>query len=367
MIRLNERKFYVYAWVREDYNTYFYIGKGEGYRFKRMQGRNSHFINIVNKTTCSVLFLHQNLTEEEAFEKEKEVIFNLVNYNGYSLDVKGVKKNKGRHLVNQTWGGEGQSGRIMSDESKKKLSEYRTGTRWTEAQKDKLRLRTGELNWRSIPVVCLNTEKHYPSISQASILTGINASNIHSCCFKRNNYAGVIDDEPCVWVTSDFYEHLTDKEIKELLIHAKKSKEKRTSYNTFYGKKHTDETKEKIRLARLGTKASVETKEKLSSQRKGIGNHMYGKRGALSPIFGSHRTEEEKQKQRQALGTKVRCVELNRIFDSLSYAEQVMLKDYNVKVNRKTIQSRCERKSKKDWYGELKINGVMVRLHWEYV
>ena len=47
--------------------------------------------------------------------------------------------------------------------------------------------------------------------------------------------------------------------------------------NAFYGKKHTDECKEVMRLLKLGTKASAETKAKLSAMRKGEGNSMFGK------------------------------------------------------------------------------------------
>lgn len=136
--------------------------------------------------------------------------------------------------------------------------------------------------------------------------------------------------------------------------------------NSFYGKKHTDETKETIRQTRLGTKASNETRQKLSDMRKGEKNNMYGKRGELSPIYGTHRTEEEKMKQREALGTPVYCIELQKCFPSLGYAELYMKETYNIKLNRKTIQANCLGKSRKDWYGEIEINGVMTKLHWTF-
>lgn len=40
--------------------------------------------------------------------------------------------------------------------------------------------------------------------------------------------------------------------------------------NHFYGRKHSEETKEKIRQKKLGTKMSKETKEKMSKAKKGV-------------------------------------------------------------------------------------------------
>lgn len=136
--------------------------------------------------------------------------------------------------------------------------------------------------------------------------------------------------------------------------------------NNFYGKHHTEETKELLRQYHLGTKASEETKQKLSDMRKGEGNNMYGKRGELSPIYGTHRTEEEKMKQREALGTEVYCIELRKRFPSLSYAAKYMKENYGLKVNKDTIKANCLGKTKKDWYGEIEINGVMTKLHWTF-
>lgn len=45
----------------------------------------------------------------------------------------------------------------------------------------------------------------------------------------------------------------------------------------WFGHKHTEETKEKLRLIRLGKKASKETKKKMSDHRKGKDNGMFGK------------------------------------------------------------------------------------------
>ena len=40
---------------------------------------------------------------------------------------------------------------------------------------------------------------------------------------------------------------------------------------------------------------------------------------------------------------------------------------YNVKVNRKTIVNRMKPDSKKNWCGEINLNGECIKLHWEYI
>ena len=116
------KKFYVYAWIRKDYDTYFYIGKGTGDRYKRIKNRSVYFKNIYNKTNTDVVILFDNLSEKDALNKEREVIHDLVYNKHYSINIKGIKRVKGRHLVNMTFGGEGTSGHTfkMSDEQRKK-------------------------------------------------------------------------------------------------------------------------------------------------------------------------------------------------------------------------------------------------------
>lgn len=84
---------------------------------------------------------------------------------------------------------------------------------------------------------------------------------------------------------------------------AKMSEAQKGEKNGFYGKHHTEEAKEKNRQAHLGkhpseeTRAkmrgrhpSPETRAKMSESRKGEKNHFFGK----------HHTEESKEKNRQA-------------------------------------------------------------------
>ena len=137
--------------------------------------------------------------------------------------------------------------------------------------------------------------------------------------------------------------------------------------NSFYGKTHTDETRDKIRNSRLGTKASEETKSKLSEMRKGEGNVMYGRRGEDSPLFGRKHSAETNKKIGEALGTSVHCIELNITFESLSDAERYIRNNYLKKFSRKTLSNTLNNTRDKDWYGEILLDGVTTKLHWKYI
>ena len=136
--------------------------------------------------------------------------------------------------------------------------------------------------------------------------------------------------------------------------------------NGFYGKKHTEESLEKMRKAHTGVHPNKETREKLSRQRKGEGNNMWGKRGELSPHWGKKYSEERKNNISKALGTSVRCIELDIEFNSLNKAEAYMVKNYNIRFSHKTLKATIEGKRKVNWYKEVEINGELVKLHWEY-
>lgn len=124
-----ERKYYIYGYIRLDTNTYFYIGKGSNDRWKCLYDRSEHFKNIINKVDCVVEILYDNLTEKEAYELENALIEDLVFNESYSIETKEFKQRDDCHLVNQTWGGEGASGRayIPNETTKQKLSDKYKG------------------------------------------------------------------------------------------------------------------------------------------------------------------------------------------------------------------------------------------------
>ena len=119
---MEERKYYVYGYIRLDTNTYFYIGKGKNNRWRSNQ-RNNWFKKIMNKCQCVCEILYDNLTEEEAFRLEEDAIYDLVFNEGYGINIKGIE-NEDYYLINCTWGGEGASGReyIPSKKTLEKIS-----------------------------------------------------------------------------------------------------------------------------------------------------------------------------------------------------------------------------------------------------
>jgi len=118
---VNPNRFYTYAYLRED-RTPYYIGKGSGRRIYQSSGRPCN----KPKGKSRIIFLKQNLTEEEAFKHEK-----------YMIAVFGRKDLGTGILYNRTDGGEGSSN--PSRETRKKMSEAKKGKKLTEEHKQKLR------------------------------------------------------------------------------------------------------------------------------------------------------------------------------------------------------------------------------------
>lgn len=127
-----EHKYYVYIWIRLDKNVVFYVGKGSGNRYKDMSMRNKYFLNVVNKVgkdNIDIKIIEDNLTENEAFEKEKYYIT--------------YYKETGHPLTNLSDGGEGSSGwyEKLTDEEKlqhKEISKSFLGKTHTEETKKKM-------------------------------------------------------------------------------------------------------------------------------------------------------------------------------------------------------------------------------------
>ena len=100
---VNPYRFYTYAYLRED-RTPYYIGKGTRYRRFEKNGK-----PCPPPPKNRIIILKNNLTEQEAFRHET-----------YMINVFG-RKIDGGILLNKTFGGEGASGRIMSEEVKEKI------------------------------------------------------------------------------------------------------------------------------------------------------------------------------------------------------------------------------------------------------
>jgi hypothetical protein len=103
--------YYTYAYLRED-KTPYYIGKGEKDRiYKKGKGEIKP-----PRDKSRIIFLKQNLIENDAFKHEK-----------YMIALFGRKDLGTGILHNRTDGGDGISGYKHTPETKKSLSDMKTG------------------------------------------------------------------------------------------------------------------------------------------------------------------------------------------------------------------------------------------------
>ena len=100
-------KYYVYAYLREDRYSPYYIGKGSGFR-----DTNKRKLGLAQRPPDRdrIVRIKENLTEQEALSLEVELIRFW------------VKKDSGGVLINKTDGGEGTSGSKRSKASREKTS-----------------------------------------------------------------------------------------------------------------------------------------------------------------------------------------------------------------------------------------------------
>lgn len=111
--------FYTYAYLRED-KTPYYIGKGKGRR-----AYEAHYVPV--PPSDRILFLKENITEEEAIKHEV-----------YMIAVFGRKDNNTGILRNLTDGGDGTSGYKHTEEHKQYISELYKGKKKSEEAIEKM-------------------------------------------------------------------------------------------------------------------------------------------------------------------------------------------------------------------------------------
>ena len=188
--------YYTYAFLRED-RTPYYIGKGKGNRAYRRRDKGIK----PPKDKSKILILKQNLTEEESFRHEV-----------YMIAVFGRKDLGTGILHNRTNGGDGVSGAVVSDETRRKMSEALKGkTRSKEIRRKISEAHKGKTH----------SEKSRRNMSESQ---------------KGKTFS---------------------EETKRKLSEAQK------------GKTHSEETKRKLSEAKKGKTFSEEHKRKLSEANKG--------------------------------------------------------------------------------------------------
>ena len=128
-----ERNYYVYVWYREDDEKPFYVGKGFGRRLYLVNGRNKHFMNVLQKHGGFPLKIIEGLTEQEAIDKEIALI---------------SEYRKLYTLTSVTDGGEGVSGLKHSQETKTRLSEL-AKNQWSNPEMRRLLTESRKLTHNS--------------------------------------------------------------------------------------------------------------------------------------------------------------------------------------------------------------------------
>jgi hypothetical protein len=126
------KRFFVYVHRKSDAGEIFYVGKGttkKGYPFARAydeKKRNIHWQRIVARHQFFAEVVMSFDEEELAFELERS----LISYFG--------RANLGGLLCNIETGGQGHSGRVVSEETRKKMSEAAKGRVKSEEHRRKL-------------------------------------------------------------------------------------------------------------------------------------------------------------------------------------------------------------------------------------
>jgi hypothetical protein len=208
--------FYTYAYLRQD-GTPYYIGKGRNYRaFKK-----NHGVSVPPKDR--ILFLKENLSEQEAFRHET-----------YMISVLGRKDIGTGILRNLTDGGEGTSGHVMSEEHRRKIGEWQRGLK-RGSRSEECKVKISEANKGK-----KRTEEQKRRMSEA------HKGGKHS------------------------------EETKRKMSEAQKGRKrgsmseehKRKIGESGRGRKHSEETRRRMSEAHKGRKHSEETKRKMSEARK---------------------------------------------------------------------------------------------------
>jgi len=208
----------------------FYVGKGKNGRWKNINGRTNYFINRTNKIKKyglkPIIFkLIENLNEKQSFYFETQLICKI-----------GRKDLDRGPLINFTDGGDGSSGKITSEKTKRILSEKKKGRHPSRETRNKMsKIRKGKYSGESHPFYGKHHSEEWKK-KQSEKLKG--------------------EDNP------NYGKHPSEKTRK------KQSEKLKGENHPMFGRHHSEETKRK-------------QSEKLKGE-----NH---------PMFGKHPSEETRK------------------------------------------------------------------------
>ena len=173
--------FYVYLHRRLTDNKVFYVGKGKNRRAWSKDKRNFHWNNVVSKHDYSVEIVFDGLSEDEAFQIEKDTILEM-RYFGYDL-------------TNMTNGGEGSSGFKQSDEQIQKRTLPKIGVPLTEEHKNKISKAQKGIPKKRSSVEKMRKSKTGKKFSNDTRLKMRQSALKSGTCTDKNTYCFFFNDD----------------------------------------------------------------------------------------------------------------------------------------------------------------------------
>ena len=200
-------KFYVYQLRLECSELPFYIGKGKNSRKDvHLQEwslkKRSHKNNVINKAMREGVkvvaeILHENLTEEQAFAKEIE----LIAFYGRRIN--------GGCLTNATYGGEGPTGYKHTDEARVAMAESKRGRKLNRETREKISRAGKNRDPKSIARVASKNTGKTRSIETREKMAAAKRGTTHSREWKTAAKFRNWDKNPAWKDADDIYAHWT--------------------------------------------------------------------------------------------------------------------------------------------------------------
>jgi hypothetical protein len=129
-----DKLFYVYAHIRLDTKTVFYIGKGSKKRAWSKNDRNQYWCSIVKKHKYQVVILDYFENEEDAFKREEQLIMWHRFFGDCEANI--CSGGLGGHRGLTPW----NKGISRPEDTKEKISKKLTGVQLPECIKEKISL-----------------------------------------------------------------------------------------------------------------------------------------------------------------------------------------------------------------------------------
>ena len=177
--------FYVYEWYNVNTEEIFYVGKGCGNRYKQVSKRNRVFKNYYENNECAVRIIKYFELEEEAFNFEKERIFQLKKegYCSCNLD------NGGTGGVNFIWTPEMREYKSLYNPMKSKEQRERMSKNNPMHNKEIAK----KVGLKNSKIVCYNNKEY--TAKELAEETGYQITTIWNWCKRGYD----TDGNPCFY------------------------------------------------------------------------------------------------------------------------------------------------------------------------